>query len=255
MSSKIPLRIALIDLETAPSIGYVWGKYDQNVIDFVQDGFILSFAFKWLGESKTHVYALDSFDNYVPGSNDDSRLVRKIWEIFDEADVVIAHNGDNFDIKVANARFIYWCKNPPSPYQTVDTLKLARRFAKFPSNRLDDLGRYLNIGRKLAHTGFHTWKGCMDGDPKSWAILKRYNKQDVVLLEEVYLILRSWASSYPNINMVTGKTDACPRCGESSLEERGSMRTVNGSRKRYHCTDCGGWCKGPIIQGEKVIRI
>jgi hypothetical protein len=48
------------------------------------------------------------------------------------------------------------------------------------------LGHFLGIGRKLNHTGKALWLGCMSGDPKSWKKMRRYNQQDVRLLEAVY---------------------------------------------------------------------
>ena len=29
-----PAKILFLDIETAPSLGWVWGKWQQNVIDF-----------------------------------------------------------------------------------------------------------------------------------------------------------------------------------------------------------------------------
>jgi hypothetical protein len=34
-------------LETAPNLGYVWGKWEQNVIDFKKSWYVLSFAVLW----------------------------------------------------------------------------------------------------------------------------------------------------------------------------------------------------------------
>ena len=72
--------------------------------------------------------------------------------MFDEADVVIAHNGDKFDMRKANARFGHY--EPPMPVQQVDTLKVARKYFKFESNKLGDLGEHLGLGNKEVTGGF-----------------------------------------------------------------------------------------------------
>src|SRR5690606_21341820 len=99
---------------------------------------------------------------------DDTNLIRDLWKLFDEADILIAHNGDAFDKKKANTRFWAAGLKPPSDYKTIDTLKAARRVFKLDSNRLDAIGEFLRIGGKLPTTGWATWRACIDGDPKAW---------------------------------------------------------------------------------------
>ena len=93
-----------------------------------------------------------------------------------------------------------------------------------PTCKLDSLAQYLGVGRKLPHTGFDLWRGCMSGDLKSWAIMKRYNAQDVRLLERVYLKLRPWGV-HPNVNLVNQRPNACPKCGSTHIQSRGYRYT------------------------------
>ena len=46
------LKVLIFDIETAPSLGWVWGKYDQDVISFEKHWYMLSFAAKWLDTNK-----------------------------------------------------------------------------------------------------------------------------------------------------------------------------------------------------------
>ena len=164
----------------------------------------------------------------------------------DEADVIIAHNGDRFDLPKINTRFLTHKLNPPSPYKTIDTLKIARSVFKFDSNKLDDLGRYLSIGRKLPHTGFHLWKGCMSGDKASWKLMKRYNGHDVELLEKVYYIMRSWCKNHPNINM--GLSEVCPKCQSTKVQRRGFSYTLLRKKQNWFCTSCCGWWQSGAVK-------
>ena len=233
-------KIAYIDLETAPNLGFVWGMWEQNVIDFKKHWFILSFAVKWAHEKKIRTYALPDYKRYSKSKDDDFELVRDLWGDFDEADIIIAHNGDRFDIRKAAARFVAHRLGPPSPFKTIDTLKIARKHFKFDSNKLDDLGNYLGVGRKLPHTGKHLWLGCYNGDQKAWGLMRKYNAQDVALLDRVHLRLRPFATNYPNLNFYT-KKNACPYCQSSNIQYRGWHTTRTSKKARIHCQDCGAW--------------
>ena len=238
------LRIVFLDLETTPGLGWVWGpKWETSVIEYVKDSHLLSFSWKWSDESKAYVLGLDDAPNYKSDKENDKWLAKKLWDIMDEADVIIAHNGDSFDVLKANTRFISHGFKPPKPYKTVDTLKIARKAFKFDSNKLDDLGLYLGVGRKIPHTGFHLWQGCMSGDSESWKLMKEYNKQDVLLLEKVYYLVRAWSNVYPVVNQ--GES-ACPRCGSDKVQKRGFSFTQQTKRQRYQCQGCHGWFDGPI---------
>ncbi len=74
MSTPTKSRIVFIDIETAPSLGWVWGKWEQNVIDFKADWYMLSFAWKWLGEKSVHVLGLDDFPEYEKDKTNDKHL-------------------------------------------------------------------------------------------------------------------------------------------------------------------------------------
>ncbi len=246
-------KILIFDIETAPNLGYIWGMYEQNVIEFKNEWYMLSFTAKWLGES-AKTYALPDYHNYKPGSENDKELVKQLWKLFDEADIVIAHNGDEFDIKKANARFSYHQLPPPSPYKTVDTKKVAKKYFSFNSNSLNNLGKHLGLGEKIDTGGFKTWKGCMDGDKKSWATMKKYNKQDVILLEKVYLRLLPWMNGHPVLGALQNNGEICPKCGSKHLQKRGIAVTKTGRYVRYQCQGCGGWGRSTTsLKGEKPI--
>lgn len=223
-------KVLLYDLETAPNLAYVWGKYEQDVIAYEQEGYMLSWSAKWL-DGKQITKGLDDYK-----CKDDKELVRELYKLISEADIVIAHNGDRFDIRKMNTRFIFHGLQPPEPYKTVDTLKIARRYFAFNSNKLDDLGQFLNLGRKVKHPGFQLWLGCMNGDKKSWQLMKKYNKQDVLLLERVYLKLLPWITNHPNFK--DGELD-CPNCNSTSYQRKGIDFFKGVKSQRYKCSDCG----------------
>lgn len=247
------MRVLLFDIETTPNIGYIWGKYEQDVIEYVKEWHILSFAYKWLGEKTVHSVSLPDFPDYKKNKGDDELLVRELWYLFDEADVIVAHNGDQFDIKKAHARFSAHKLGPTSPFKSVDTKKVAKRYFKYNSNKLDDLGNYLGLGRKIQTGGFELWKGCMAGDMKSWATMVKYNKQDVVLLEKVYLELRPWMTNHPSIALIEEIKDGCPNCGGNHLTRRGFSITRATKKQRLQCQGCGAWKVGKTLITQNQI--
>ncbi len=238
-------NVLLVDVETAPNLGWTWGMYEQNVIDLKTSWYMLSFAAKWLGDKKVKTWALPDYPSYKKNKEDDSNLVGALWGLYNQADVVIAHNGDKFDIKKSNARFIKHGLNPPAPYKQIDTLKVARGRFAFTSNRLNDLAKYLKIGQKLPHTGFHLWQGCMTGDEKSWRLMRKYNAHDVDLLEQVYLRMRPWMVNHPNLTMYGDKV-GCPACQSVNIQRRGFNVARTRKTPRFQCQSCGNWWAGKV---------
>lgn len=240
-------RIAFFDIESAPNLSWVWGKWEQNALDTLIPGYFLCFAWKWLGEKKIRTFALPDYTGFKNDKENDKRLIKDLWKLLDEADIIIAHNGDRFDIKKSNARFISHGLKPPSPYKTIDTLKFARRNFAFDSNKLDDLGKMLGVGKKLPHTGFHLWRKCMEGDPKAWKKMRDYNAQDVNLLEKVYEKLKPWAASHPDLRVYEDKT-GCPSCLSEKVQKRGFRISLKRKRQSLCCQNCGHWFTGEIIK-------
>lgn len=221
-----------------PNLAYVWGKYEQNVIAYEREGYIACFAAKWDGR-RVFSKSLQDYKGYKPGSADDRALVFDIWKLFDEADIIVAQNGDRFDIRKMNARFIFHKLPPPSPYKTVDTKKIAKRVAMFNSNKLDDLGVHLGEGKKIK-TDFELWQGCMLGQRAAWKKMTKYCQQDVLLLEKIYLRLRPWAVNHPNMGTFL-EQDVCPRCGSVEIIARGWFYGASGKHRRFSCKSCGAW--------------
>ncbi len=228
-------KILVFDIETTPNLAYVWGKYQQDVIAYNHELELLSFAYKWFSEKEIYAVGLNDFD--------EETLVLRLHQLFDEADIVIAHNGARFDVRKANAKFIEYGLTPPSPYKVVDTKIVAKRYFMFNSNKLDDIGSLLGVGRKVQTGGFSLWLGCMAGDEKAWAKMLRYNKQDVILLEKIYKKLRPWIENHPGLNIIDSRPSACPKCGHTKLQARGTRHTKVSIFRRFQCLGCGGWCQ------------
>lgn len=231
-------------------IAHVWDMYETNVVKVLREWHMLSFAYKWLGESTVHVRGLPDYPRYKKSPHDDECLVKELWELFNQADVIIGHNSDKFDIKKSNARFIRHGLKPPPPHKTIDTLKIARKHFKFDSNKLDSLGEYLGVGRKNRTGGIDLWLDCLAGDEKAWKKMKSYNKQDVVLLENVYDKLKPWFHTHLAVHIPEDQEIKCTVCGSLNMQRRGWSLSRRGHAKaqRYQCKDCGKWMSGPAFK-------
>jgi hypothetical protein len=238
-------KILLWDIETAPILAYCWGTWDQTIPTKMieRDWYMLTWAAKWLGSREIITSSLPDYpDYYKKHPHCDYQIVLELHELLSSADIIVAHNGDRFDIRKTNARFAYHGMGPPDPSKTVDTLKVARKHFKFTSNRLADLGEHLDLGTKMDTGGFELWRGCMSGDQRSWDKMVRYNKRDVRLLEDVYLELRPWTKTHPNMGVyIDDENRVCPKCGCSDVVWRGYNYTQVGAYRKFKCLSCLGW--------------
>lgn len=233
-------KILTIDIETAPLLGYVWGLWDNNVAlnQIHSDWYIMSFAAKWMDSDE--VIYFDQRDQ--KNMEDDRVLLKKVWKLLDQADVVITQNGKSFDEKKINARFILNGMKPTSPYRSLDTLLIAKRKFAFTSNKLEYMSKALNKKyKKLSHhnfEGFKLWTECLKGNIKAWREMERYNKHDVLATEELYLKLQPWDNKLQN-NLYTDSIDLKCDCGSVDFKKNGHHFTETGKFQRYVCLKCG----------------
>jgi DNA polymerase elongation subunit (family B) len=239
-------RILIYDIEVTSDIGDSWQKWDTNIHHYRRNWYMLCFAYKWYGDKKTKVVAQPDFVlQYDKEPHNDYWVVEKLHSLFNEADVIIAHNGDSFDQKKAQARMIMHGFDPPSLYKQIDTKKVARKYFNFTSNKLDDLAGYLGVPGKMDTGGYGLWIGCEQGDMRAWRKMKKYNKQDVVVLERVYEKFLPWIQNHPAMNL-GGDLEACPKCGKGPMQKRGKYSTKTNLIQMVWCLNCHGYSKQRI---------
>lgn len=236
-------RVLFLDIETAPARGRFWGKvYETDIIKVDKPWFMLCYAWQWMGEKKIHYKGLpDITPHYAANLTNDFFLVKELRNLLDEADVVIAHNGDRFDIPMIRARMARYRIDPPSNFRTVDTLKTCQSQFRLESNKLNYVAEFLGVGRKIPHTGLDLWSRCEEGDEKAWPVMKRYNKHDVYLLKEVYTVIRPWISNHPDLTLYDKAKHGpvrCPACRSGHIHKRGLEYTKAARYQAWACYDC-----------------
>lgn len=230
-------RILVLDIETAPIKAYVWRLWKQDVyIDqIISDWFCLSWSAKFLDEDKVlsaRLYGEEVLDEC------DFRIIKQLWNLLNEADIVIAHNGNSFDIPKIKARFAINGLPPTSFYQQIDTKVIAAKEFGFTSNKLDFLAQSFGLSKKL-HTTFDLWARCMKGEDEALIEMETYNRHDVEVLEAVYYKLRPYIKNHPNVTLYSeDAADRCPTCGGKHLTPNKFYFTSVGKFQVYKCEDC-----------------
>ena len=231
-------KILVLDIETAPNIVTSWGLWiPQQYLsheNLLQEKYIIGAAWKWYGQKGVSTVYVDS-----NSPTNDFNVASTLQEVLCEADAVVAHNGDKFDLRWIRARILFH-KLPPIPklFQ-IDTKKLCKTHFHLNSNKLDYIAKYLGIGSKL-QTDYSLWKKCMVGDEQALATMKKYNIWDVILLEKVFTAVRPHVPAKINMRLF-GDRAVCPSCGSKHIQYRGFTYTSNNKYRRFQCTSCGKW--------------
>jgi DNA polymerase elongation subunit (family B) len=245
-------RTLVLDIETAPIIAYVWGLKDQFIAlnQIKQDWAIIAWGAKWLNEPASKIMYEDQRGHRNP--YDDKGLLKHLWKLLDQADIVITQNGQSFDGPKINARFILNGMTPPSPYKHLDTYRIARQVFEFTSNKLEYLTHSLcSEHKKVLHgqfPGMKLWTECLNGNLAAWKEMQRYNIKDVLSTEELYNTIKAWKPArMPDTHSIPVNSPKCGTCGAFALQKRGVAIAKQKSYQRYQCKSCGHWSTGEKI--------
>lgn len=254
---KTTPKILVLDLETAPILGYVWQLFDQNVAlnQIKSDWYILSYAAKWLGSPENEVFYQDQRN--AKNIEDDSEILKGLWKLLDEADIILTQNGKKFDEKKFNARFILNGFKPTSSFRHIDTHQIAKARFGFTSNKLEYMtDKLCTKYKKLDHnkfSGFKLWSECLKGNIEAFEEMRIYNCYDILSLEELYIKLRPWDKLTPNVNVFHESEETFCSCGSVDFHKNGFAYTNTGKFQRYTCNKCGAEIKGKenLLSKEK----
>jgi len=197
-------------------------------------------SWRWLGSNvKESIYLTPK----EVLAKDDSRIVAKLFELYEDADAVLAHNSQGFDHKVVQTRAIYNGFSPLPQVKVLDTLQLVKKYLKLPSNRLDAIGEFFGLGRKVSTGGIRLWREVQEGDEEAMEKMVEYCLQDVDLLYEVYLRTRQLGRAGSDFNAALYFDDdlvRCRVCGSSDVEVTGRrIQTSLNAFDEVRCNECG----------------
>lgn len=235
------MRVLFLDLETSPNLAHVWGLWDQRVglNQLVKSTEVICYGAQWRGEKKVHFQSV-----HHDGKEE---MLKGIHALVDEADVVVGWNSKSFDEKHLKREWFQAKMLPPSPYKSLDLMQASKGQFRFPSNKLQYISELMGLGGKVQHSGFDLWLKCMAGDDKAWREMKRYQIQDVRLLDDLYELMLPWIPNHPSVPLHDGTFDGCPNCGSEKYQRRGYSHAGNGRYARFQCTSCGKWFRGKSL--------
>jgi len=247
-------KILLFDIETAPMRSFTWKIWQENIGplngQLQSDWFMLCWSAKWLFADGT---LSDKLISTEVKEEDDKRICESLWKLLDEAQIVIGHNCKKFDIKKVNTRFLKHGMVPPSSYKVIDTLEHAKKAFAFTSNKLDYVGKFLDVGRKIDTGGFELWERCMNGDGQALIEMSAYCDVDVLVLENFYLKIRPYIQPHPNLGLlITEDIQCCPSCTSTDLKWGGMYTTYTNSYKAFRCNHCGSIGRDRIPQKKHL---
>lgn len=194
-------------------------------------------AWKWYDESDVEFAAEWEVGGY-------DGFMRAVWDVFDQADLIIGHNADRFDARHLMGGWAEMGLPAPSPYKVIDTLKIARGSFAYESNTLDALNKRLGIDAKTDKYDARIARAAVNGDKEAQETLSAYNRGDIIASEALFDRLRPFAKGIPHLGMWTDDEMACPSCGHSMTA---TGRTVHANVQRYehlHCSNCGAHARG-----------
>lgn len=206
-------------------------------------GYILCMAWKHLGESKVHCISIDQTASFAKDPTSDKLLVQAAAKALADSDIVVGWYSSRFDWPFLQSRLLTHGlpSMPPTPH--VDLWRTAKYQMKLNSNRLASVSEFLGLEEKTPIRS-REWIRAMSGHRKSIKYVIDHCKQDIVVLEQAYLRMRPVIKGHPNVNVATGKQDACPICGQARLQSRGYLIATVNKTQRFHCQACGGWSRG-----------
>jgi DNA polymerase elongation subunit (family B) len=231
-------RRLYFDIEVSPNIGFFWNTGRKINIDYnaiIQERAIICICWKWEHEKKIHSLQWDK--------GNDKELLLKFIETVNEADEIIGHNGDNYDIKWLRTRCLIH-RIPAFPkYQSLDTLKLSRKYFRFNSNTLDYISKITGGGGK-SKTEFDWWKKIvLFNNRDAMRNMVKYCKKDVLELERVHQVFKPYTEHKTHVAVLQGKSKIdCPECTSTNTQFKGYLVSAAGVKKRRcQCQNCGKW--------------
>ena len=221
-------KVLIYDIETSYNIGKFWrAGYNLNINsgDIIHERAIICISYKWLGEEQ--VYNLTWDKNQC-----DKFLLEQFIPILDEADMIVAHNGDRYDLKFIKTRALKHNLKMLINYKQFDTLKVAKAKFMFNSNKLDYISKFLGAEGKIS-TEMKLWDDIiLRKCPKALIQMLDYCDEDVRQLEVVYNALVSWENPKFHAGVLNGKTkQTSPITGSVNIEHIKEMITNSGTIK------------------------
>lgn len=267
LNKELP-KVLLFDIETSRikieknvwQMGFHKPKH-INHNDIVQDWFMLSWTGKWLFDN-------EPFGGIVTPkeakNRDDSRITKSLHKVINQSDIVITHNGNSFDIKNINWRFLMHNLPPVQRYHSIDTYRKSKQVFGVTSYSLDFMCKQLGYGQKK-DTDYGLWEKCEAGDKEALSRMYDYNMNDSFLLEDLYVRIRGWMKTHPNFVAYTSLYQTlekderiCKRCSFTVHDSKFTKKTTTPAGYVYkacNCPNCGALLRKTVREPNQNFSV
>lgn len=247
MIDRNELKTLLVDMELSYAIGYFFPSKKPQYISAKQikhHQWCPCAAWQWDHEVSAQVVKVtDDKKRFKKNFRDDFIVAKKLHELMSEADVIVAHNGDAFDIKHANTLFINHDLGPIPEKKSIDTLKSARKYFNFAGNSLADLLKRWGFEGKMEKPD---WFLMTDGNAAMIDYAAEYCLQDVKGLRNVFHKIKPYIRRLPYLKEFKGGIVQCHACGSKRLHKKGGGFDGSKMYLRIRCFECGHEHKGKL---------
>ena len=240
MKSSIvnPDNILIYDIETSKAKAEVWwtGKQYVRANQIVEEPKVITICYKWLGENQVHALTWDE-------NQSDEKMLKEFLKVYNQADMIIGQNNNNFDNRWINARAAKYNLFVNMHVKSFDIMKQTKKHFRLLGYGMGYITKFLKVPTKLEHEGAIMWEMVQNGTKaQQKEYLKKmvdYNRQDIIATEAMYLRLRKYMGHKMHFGTLTGKEKyTCPSCGGSNVELFKSTTTAAGTpRHIMRCKD------------------
>lgn len=244
-------NVFILDIETFPMELYAWrlGEQYLGTDNIKRDWSIAAWSVKRLGEPANSLIYRDTRKEKDP--RNDRTILKDLWDVLNEADIVISQNGQAFDEPKIKARMMECNMKPYKPFKHYDTYKELKNIG-FTSHKLGYLtDKFCAKYKKLSHkrfSGLSLWIGCLQGNLEAWNEMRKYNNYDVLSTEELYLATRGWSKEKATPFFYGNVKRQCKQCGAFRLTLQGKDRTAKKVFHSMQCQACGKYQRGEEIK-------
>lgn len=221
--------------------------------DFAADkGYLLCIGYKWLGEKKVGMIRPKDMEKFRKNPRNDRQMLKEFMALVEKADAVVSWNGKGFDWRFLQTRILKHRLGYLPPVPHVDLLLTSRATTKMRRS-LDNTGKFFDMKNQKIPLEIDRWMDAGRGDEKALQEIIDHCEADVLMTEEAYALFAPLSRVHPNVAIINGEPEGCPRCGKSGmlqrrgkrpvqvLIEKGRIQALRHYRIRFHCQNCGHW--------------
>ena len=222
--------------------------------DFAADkGYMLCIGYKWLGEKDAHVIKPRNLKKWSKNPTADKEQIEEFIELAEQADLVVGWNSKSFDWRFIQTRALKHKLGALPLVPHADLLLTARATTKMRRS-LDNIGKFFDLKNQKIPLDINVWMAAGRGDIKALESIIEHCIADVLMTEEAYEIFAPLSRAHPNVAMIEGHPNHCPRCGKNALIRKGTVKALRHYRIAFKCKNCGHWpTSNPIKYGLRGI--